>query len=283
LEAERMAKLSISKAWEESTTFLGRESRLVTPVALAMFMIPGTLFAWYNPSGDPGKASAGLGWPLTILVLILAVAGQMAIAGLAVGWSGSVGAALSKAFRGVWGVLAAVLLIFLPLTIILVLAIAVMIGGSGITDPTQVTAEALEAVPGLSFLLLAMTLVFLFAAVRLFPLSAVGMVETANPLRLISRSWQLTGGHFLRLLGTLLLFLIAGLVASFAIRTVVGSTMELVAGEPQPFNLSALVVALADALISAAISAVSAALVGRIYVQLSAAEARVPEVNREAD
>jgi hypothetical protein len=63
----------------------------------------------------------------------------------------------------------------------------------------------------------------------------------------------------------------------------VGSIMELVAGEPKPFNLSALVIALADALISAAISAVSAALVGRIYVQLSAAEARVPEVNREAD
>ncbi|MFL6724191.1 MAG: hypothetical protein ACJ8E7_08680 [Sphingomicrobium sp.] len=278
-----MAKLSISKAWEESTTFLGRESRLVSPVALAMFMIPGALFAWYNPSGDPSKASAGLGWPLTMLVLILAVAGQMAIAGLAIGWSGSVGAALSKALRGVWGVLAAVLLIFLPLTVLLVFAIAIMIGGSGITDPTQVTAEALAAVPGLSFLLLAMTLVFLFAAVRLFPLSAVGMVETANPLRLISRCWQLTGGHFLRLLGTLLLFLIAGLVASFAITTVVGSIMELVAGEPKPFNLSALVIALADALISAAISAVSAALVGRIYVQLSAAEARVPEVNREAD
>jgi hypothetical protein len=277
-----MAKLSISKAWEESIAFLGRESRLVTPVALAMFMVPGTLFGWYNPSGDPSKASGGLGWPFTLLVLALAVSGQMVIAGLAIGWRGSVGSALAQSMRRVWGVLAAVLIVFIPLTMLLVFAVAIMVGGAGITEPAQITAEALAAVPGLRMLLLVMTLIFLFAAVRLFPLSAVGMVETSNPLRLLSRCWRLTAGNFLRLLATLLLFLVAGLVASMAVTTVVGSAMTIIAGEPQPYNVSALIVALADATVSAAISAISAALVGRIYFQMTAADATVPEVNREA-
>lgn len=278
-----MAKLSISKAWEESIAFLGRESRLVTPVALAMFMAPGTLFGWYNPSGDPSQAGGGAGWPFTLLVLILGVSGQMVIAGLAIGWPGSVGSAIAQSLRRVWGVLAAVLIVFIPLTVMLVFTVAILVGGAGITDPAQVTAEALAGVPGLRLVLLVMTLIFLFAAVRLFPVSAAGMVETANPLRLLTRCWQLTSGHFLRLLGTFLLFLIAGVVASLAVTTVVGSAMTIVAGEPQPFNLSALIVALADATVSAAISAISAALVGRIYVQVTAAEATVPEVNREVE
>ena len=276
-----MANLSISKAWDESGAFLKRETRLIMPVALATFMIPATLFGWYNPSGDPNLASGGLGWPLTLVILVLAMTGQMTIAGLAIGWSGSIGSALGHAFRRVWGLLATVFLLFVPLTVILVLVIAIMVGSAGVTDPAQVTPETLAALPQVSFVILIATLVFLFVAVRLFPLSAVAMVETANPIRLLSRCWQLTRGHFFRLLGTLLLILVASFVASIAVTAVIGSAMTLVAGEPQPYNLSALVVGLFDGVVSAAISAISAVLVGRIYVQMSAGEASVPEVKRE--
>lgn len=276
-----MANLSISKAWDEASAFLKREMRLVAPVALAAFMIPATLFGWYNPSGDPNLAAGGLGWPLTLFILVLAMAGQMTIAGLAVGWSDSVGAALRHAFARVWGLLGTILLLFVPLTIILLLVIAMMVGGAGLTDPSQITPEALAALPQVSFVVLIAMLVFLFVAVRLFPMSAVAMVETANPIRLLSRCWKLTRGHFLRLLGTLLLILIASAVASIAVTAVIGSIMTIIAGEPQPYNLSALIVALFDGLVSAAISAISAALVGRIYVQLSAGAPGVPDVSRE--
>lgn len=277
-----MAVLSISKAWDEASHFIRRESRLLIPVALAMLAGPATLFGWYNPSGDPNQATGSLGWPLTLIILILAVAGQMAIAGMAVGWSGSVGAALMQALKRVWGVLAAALMVFLPLSVVLVLAIAVVLGSAGITDPAQVTADTLAAVPGMSFALLAMTLIFLYFATRLFLLTPTGMIETANPVRIISRSWRMTKGHFWRLVGTLLLVLIASLVASIAVSTVVGSAMTLIAGEARPYNLTALIVALADGVVSAAISTISAALVGRIYVQLSAGQPTVPEVKRES-
>ncbi len=274
-----MAKLSISSAWDETVAFLRRESRLVMPVALAFFAVPATLFGWHNPSGDPTQATGG--WPLTLLVLVLALMGQMAIAAMAIGWRGSVGAALTQALGRVWGVLAALLLVFIPVAVVLALILAVMLGGAGLTDPTQVTAESLAAVPGLTLFLLAMTFLFLFIAARLFPISAVGMMETANPIRVIARSWRLTGGHFWRLVGTLLLILIVSLVASLAVTAVIGSLVTLAAGEPQPYNVSALIISLADGVIGAMISAVTAALVGRIYAQLSAGRATVPEVKRE--
>lgn len=275
-----MANLSISKAWEEASTFLRREARLVMPVALAAFMVPATLFGWYNPSGNPNLATGGLGWPLTLVILILAMSGQMTIAGLAIGWSGSVGSALGHALRRVWGLLATIFLLFAPLTTILVLVIAALVGSTGATDPAQITPETLAAIPGVSFVILLAMLLFLFLAVRLFTLSPVAMVETAHPIRLLRRSWQLSRGHFLRLLGTLLLILLASSVASVAVASVIGSAMTLIAGEPQPYNVSALIVALCDGVVSAAISAVSASLVGRIYVQLSAGGAGVPDVSR---
>ena len=274
-----MARLSISTAWDETSAFLRRESRLVMPVALAFFAVPATLFGWHNPSGDPSQAAGG--WPLTLLLLILALMGQMAIAAMAIGWRGSVGAALIQALGRVWGVVATLLIIFIPLAVALALVLAVMLGNAGLTDPTQVTAEALAGVPGLALFLFAMTLIFLFVAARLFPISAVGMMETANPFRILSRSWQLTSGHFWRLVGTLLLILIVSLVASIAVTSVIGSLISLAAGEPQPYNVSALIVSLADGAVGAVISAASAALVGRIYAQLSAGQVSVPEVKRE--
>lgn len=276
-----MANLSISKAWAETSAFLGRETRLLTPVALATFAVPAALFGWYNPSGDPNLASGGLGWPLTGVILILSLLGQMVIVGLSIGWSGSVGAAFGHAFKRLWGVLGAAFLVFVPLTIILVLVIAMLVGAAGLTDPSQVTPEALARVPAVSFAILIGTLIFLVAAVRMLPMSAVAMAETANPVRLLSRSWDLTRGHFLRLFGTMALILIASAVASMAVMAVAGSIMTLVAGKAEPYSLTALVIGLADGAISAAISCISAVLVGRIYAQLSAGEASVPEVSRK--
>jgi Membrane domain of glycerophosphoryl diester phosphodiesterase len=276
-----MSKLSIGKAWEEASAFLVREIRLVTPVALALFAVPAALMGWINPGGQPATAPGGLGWPLTLIALIVTMIGQMSIAALAIGWSGSIGGVMALAARRVWGLLGTVLLVFVPLTILTIIAVAVLIGSAGITDPGEMTPQALAATPGIGIILIVLVLLFLFIGVRLFPISAIAITETANPLKLLSRSWRLTRGHFLRLLAVLLLVVIAAMAASIAVTTVVGSLMALVAGEPKPFSLSALITALADGIIASAISAISAAMVGRIYVQLSAGQASVPEVSAE--
>jgi len=243
--------------------------------------VPAALIGWINPGGQPATAPGGLGWPLMLIALIITMIGQMTIAALAIGWSGSIGSAIRLAARRVWGLLGTVLLVFVPLGIIAAIALAVLIGSAGLTDSSEFTAQTLEATPGIGLFLLVLLVLFVVIGVRLFPISAVAISETSSPVTLLKRSWRLTRGHFGRLLVVLLLILIAATVASAAVTAVVGSLMTLVAGEARPFSVSALVTGLADGVIASAITALSAALVGRIYIQLSAGQASVPEVSRE--
>ena len=276
-----MAALSIGQAWEESSAFLRREYRLVSPLALAFFAIPTALTGWISPSVNAAATEGAPSWLLTLAVLIAAMIGQISIAGLAIGWSGSLGSAIARAFARVWGVLAATMIIFLPLAMVAVVVLAVILGQAGLADPAQMTPEAVARAPGAALFVLALLIVFLVVAVRIFPISAVAFAETANPFTMIKRAWRLTSGHFLRLLGLLLLLLIAAVVASAAVTLPIGSIATLLAGDVSPFSLSALIVALFEGAISAAISAVSATMVARVYAQLAGAgTAGVPDVER---
>ena len=77
-----MVKLSVSKAWDETSQFLAKETRLVAPVALAMFLVPTTLLDW----AMPGNSATGGTAMLTLMVMLaLAFIGQMTIAALATG------------------------------------------------------------------------------------------------------------------------------------------------------------------------------------------------------
>ena len=276
-----MSALSIGKAWDEASAFLVREARLVVPVALAMFAVPAILMGWANPEGQPATAPGGLGWPLTVIALLITMVGQMTVAALAIGWSGSVGSALHLASRRVWGMLASVVLVFLPVTTIAFIVLAALIGSAGLTDASQITPESLAKVPGVGLFILFLVVLFVAIGVRLFPVSAVAISETSHPIALLKRSWRLTKGHSGRILVVLLLILAAAMISSAAVTTVVGSLMALTVGELRPFSLSALITALADGVVAAAITAISSSLVGRIYVQLTAGQPSVPDVPRE--
>ena len=262
-----MSTLSIGQAWDETSQFLRKEARLVVPVALAAFAVPTTLAGWANPGGAP---SGGSGMLLALVVLVIVLIGQMTIVALSVGSRESVGTLIGRAAGRVWSPLAAAILILLPVTTVLVLVLAALLGANGMTDPARMTPEALARTPQVAVAVLLMLLVVLIVGVRLFPMTAVAIEEGAGPVALLKRCFALTRGHFLRLMGVLALILIAALVLSGATTTVVGALATLLAGEARPFSLSALLIALADGLASAAVTAVGAALVGRIYVQLNA-------------
>lgn len=275
-----MAGLSIGKAWEESSAFLRREMRLIAPVALALFAVPTMLAGWISPPAAQGQPGGGPGVLITLVVLIAAMMGQMTIAGLSVGWSGSLGGAISRSFGKVWGMLGAAIVAFLPLAIVAVLVLVIILGSAGLTDPAQLTPEAMMRTPGITIFLVGLLLTFLFLGARLFPMSAIAFCETSSPLPLLRRAWRMTSGHFGRLLAVLLLFLVAAAVVSGAVTAVIGSAATVAIGEIRPFSVSALLVALVEGVISAALSAISAVMVGRIYVQLSGAQmVGVPDVD----
>lgn len=263
-----MSKLSIGRAWEETASFLKHETRLVLPIALATFAIPSALATWANPGGERVSQS-GIGTILTFLVLVAALIGQMAIAGLASGRRESVGEILRLSFRRVWGLFASYLILFAPIVLVAMLILGTLLSSRGLTDPASVTPEALAEIPAVGAILLAILLIFVVIAIRMFPGAAIAINETSRPMTLIRRNWQITKGNSLRLLGVVVGIFLAALVLGLAATAVIGSVLTLVSGAPEPFSLSALLLGLASGAVSAAVTATAAALVGRIYVQLA--------------
>lgn len=265
-------KLSIGKAWEEASAFLGKEARLVAPVALATFALPSVLADWAYPGGSPG---GGAMW-LLLLVLMAVLVGQMTIVLLATGWRASIGEAMTKAARRLPVLIGALLIAFVPVMLVALIGFGASLASAGITDPAALTPETIARLPNIVWLLLFLTLFFIVAGVRLFPIAAIAASEPVGPVKLLRRSWTLTKGSFWRLLVLVLLLGIVAVVLDSAVTMVVGSVAALAAGEPRAFNLSALLVALASGLVGAIVSTVSAAMVGRVYVQL-AVEPSVPK------
>lgn len=271
-----MSSLSINKAWDESVAFIRREVRLVFPLALAFFMLPAVLMAWSQPDGS---AEGGLGG-LSLLVLgLLAVTGQVTIVCLAIGWSDSVGSAISRAARRIWPLLVATILVYLPLAFVGVFVLMIVVGASGLSDPAQITPERLAAMPGVAVTILIMMLAMVALAARLMPMSAVAAAEDVGFAAMVRRSLTLSKGHFWRLLAVLALISVASLVIDVAAQSLGGTLATLALGKPEPFNFPALLVALLKGFVGAAASSIGAILTGRIYVQL-ATQPTVPDVDR---
>lgn len=258
-------KLSIGRAWEETSSFLGREARLVAPVALATFALPSILADWAYPGG---RAGGGAIW-LMLFVLLAVLVGQMTIVLLVNGWRGSIGESMIKAVRRLPIPIAALLIVILPLILVAVIGFGAAMANAGITDPATLTPEVIAKLPYVGWLLLLLTVALIIVMVRFFPIAATAISEPIGPIKLLKRSWALTSGNFWRLLVLVLLLGIIALVLDWVVTAVVGSIAMLAAGEPQAFNLSALLVALVSGLVGAMVSAVSAAMAGRVYAQLA--------------
>ncbi len=260
-----MLKLSVSKAWDETSRFLTKETRLIAPVALAAFLVPTALFDWAFPGDTAGGGAALL---LMLIVLGVAFVGQMAIAALATGWRGSVGEAIGQAFRRLPGLLGALAIFFVPIGLVAGIVLALAMASAGMVDPAKVTPEAIAKSPGVTATLLVLFIILLSAAARLFPITAIAINERPRPLALVKRCWNLTRGNFGRLIVVTLLLLLAAAVLGRAVKSVVGSGAGLAFGPAQPLSLSALLIGIAGGLAGALISAVSATFAGRIYAQL---------------
>ena len=116
----------------------------------------------------------------------------------------------------------------------------------------------------------------LYLAARMLMTSPVASAEAAGPVTILKRSWALTRGHAGKLLGFLLLFLVALVVVLTAVGVMVGLFARGVFGEVEPLSAAALVIGLVQGLLSAAATTVFAVMLARIYLQLKGADE--PEV-----
>jgi len=262
-----MRTVSISAAWEESKAILARDGRLLVTVALALVALPTAVNGLINPSGL-NTASTPLWIDLVAMIAsLIALAGQLALIRLAIGPSITVGSAIVHGMRRMPIYFLSVLLVVVGLVIVaipLVMALEAM--GVPIDSSARVPAS-----PGAVAVALAYLAVVTFLVVRLILSSPVASAEQRGPISILMRSWNLTSGNWWRLFGFVLAILIGAVILLIAVGSAVGVVIGLLFGSIQPMSGAALVLALVQSIVSAAITTLFAVMLARIYLQLSGA------------
>lgn len=268
-----MAALSISKAWEESKAILAHDGRLIASVALALVALPTAVSGLIDPKGMTGSGPL---WSdvLVLLASLLALAGQLALIRLALGPSITVGAAIAHGLRRM-----PVYLLSAILIVVILLILAIPFGVAMVLSGVPLEADTIPMTPATVTLLILFLAFVFWLAVRMLMTAPVASAEHAGPLAIIRRSWTLTMGHWGRLLGFLMIFFIGAIIVLLAVGTLTGVVAQLLFGPVEAMSPSALLVALVGAVANAAITALFAVMLARIYAQLAGgaeAQASVP-------
>ncbi|HXH53264.1 MAG TPA: hypothetical protein VNH53_07540 [Sphingomicrobium sp.] len=267
-----MATLSISRAWDETKSVLARDGKLFVSVAAALILLPQVVAALFaSPDGGPETAST-LWIALMAVATIIALVGQLAMVRLALSSGLSVGEAIRHGFGRLLAFVASVLIMVAAILLLAIVVIAILgaLGIIGMPGPDAQLAPRDAAI-----LVTVLLVPFLFLAVRLLPTVAVASAEPIGPIAILKRSWSISRGHFWRLFGFLVLFIVAALILVVAMTLVIGTIVGLIFGNPQPFSVGALILALLLGVVQTAVTVIYIVMVSRIYAQLTA-EVSVP-------
>lgn len=266
-------KLSISRAWDETKARVASDGKLMVAVALALIALPSAIVEFAMPGTGGLQSSMSFGQALaTILVTLIGIVGQLAIIRLALGPSVSVGEAIAHGARRAPAYLGSVILLILGLTVIALPLVGLFVASGASFEPGN------PPPPMALLVFLVLMIVAIFFAVRMLMTSPVASAERSGPIEIIRRSWRMTAGHWWRLFGFIILFVIAILIAITAVGLIASLVARLAFGEIEPMSASALIVALVVSIVSAIATTLFVVMLARIYVQLSAgsAETSVP-------
>lgn len=251
-----MAKLSLSKAWDETREVAGRDGKLIAAVALAMFFLPGVVAGLVDPraGGFPQSTGAAV---MMFVVALIALVGQLAIIRMALGARMTVGEAIGHGARRAPSYLVAGLLWAGPLIL------------AGYFLGTDVWQAPQAATGGQAAAALLILVILLFVGIRMMMTSPVATAERTGPLAIVKRSWQLTSGHWWRLFALICIFLLVMAIVMGALGAVIGILSRLFFEPIEPMTVGALFVAAATQLVSAIFTTGLLLMLARIYAQLA--------------
>jgi hypothetical protein len=251
-----VAKLSLSRAWDETRGVLSRDGKLIGTVALALVFLPGVIAGVYNPNSE-GVPKTGGDLLLLSVVAVVGIVGQLATIRLALGTRSSVGEAIGHGLRRAPAYIAASMIWLLPFLIL-----AYFLAGPAFRNPAAAPPSSVLAA---TFILIALIIV----SVRMLMTSPVASSEHVGPIDIIRRSWNLTSGNWWRLFAFLLVFLIVAMVSLGAAGAISGILTGILFGAVEPMSVAALFVAFFVELVTTIVTVGFLVMVARIYAQLS--------------
>lgn len=260
-----MARLSISESWNETVAFVRREGQLLFPIAFLLVGLPAAILQAAMPAQDPGAQPEIGAWAWLILpAMLLGMAGYLVLCRLAVRRSAAAGEAFSNALSRILPLLGAVLLLLLAFVLIAVPILIV----AGVGAAAEGSPEA--AGVGVAIAMILFAVAALAVGVKMLLLYPVAAMEPVGPVGILRRSWELTAGHFWKLLGFLLLFAILFAVISLAVGAVAGLLIFAIAGPPEPGSVASFLMLLIGAILNTLFVVLFGTTIARIYARLAA-------------
>lgn len=271
-----MSRLSISSAWEQTKAILARDGKLITNVALALVVLPVAIGALVAPPPTLSDSDPVAPMPLlNLVVAIIGIAGQLAIMRLALS-SATVGGAIGHGFRRVLPAFLALILFGMAMAVIVVPLMILLVGPEGL-DALRAGSPPPPGTAGVVLLIIALVVAVAARFQLILPSAAA---ESGGPIRLLKRSWQLSKGHYWRLLAFVLLSMVVAFIVVLFIGQVMGALLvRSMFGSAEPFSVGALAIGLIVGLAQAAFTVVISVMLARIYAQIAggdSAEVSVP-------
>ena len=258
---------TMGSVWDRTVAVLEGRGGMLAGIAASAIFLPAVVRAaaqaYIGRTSPPGLIL--LGGLVTIVALVVAVWGHLAVLAAASDPAVHRGDAVRMASRRLLPALGLVLVVMVVLGLLLAPLFVVM-AQSGIDMSAMATGASPTIPPQLALFVLLYTAVFLVVALvigaRLVLLYPVVLLEHAG-LGAFSRSAGLTRGLTWRLLGVLLLYGIVILVAAGAAKLVAGTVAGLLLG---PSATAAFVAAVAGDLVATALSVVAIVFTAQLYL-----------------
>lgn len=260
--------VKMGNVWDRTTEFLGENLSGVLVVALVAILLPTALSSIVQPLGVAGGPIRLASQMLSIGLSILSLWGQLAIIALALDPAAGGHAARRIATRRLLPSIG-VALVMLVGVVALGMPILVALVGAGFDMQAAMNGGNPPIPPGAAtfvvFYALAMAAVILWLAARLSLVYPV-LVAERRGLGTLARSFGLTRGIALKIIGLVLLFGIVATVAVMAAQTVFGSILQLLVGGDGPITPASVLTALIVAVVTTIFTVLAAAFTAKLYL-----------------
>lgn len=232
-------KLDMSRAWAEATALLAGNRNMVAIIAAVFFflpyfaimlLVPETMQPQGQLGADPADAEQALqmmgqlyaeNWWVFVIIGVAQAIGMLALLTLLTdARRPTVGEAIAHGTRGFFSYLGAQILLVAALMLVAGLLIGLGVAIAGTSG---------AVLTGLAAFIIGLYLFIKFSLVT--PVIAIDGI--LNPVRVLQRSWQLTKGNSLRLLGFYALLFVAMGVLSAVVTMVVGVLFAAMGGQAE--------------------------------------------------
>lgn len=261
--------------WDRATEFLGDNIAVITPVAVGLLFVPASINDAVTPLADDNPDLKIVIGVIGLITAIISILGQLAITALALDLARSAGAAVAAGARQL---LYAILITVLLLGAIVagLLPVAGIIASTGVdmalivtNDQAAIRQAFANISPLFGWVIIGYFLLWLigsiWAAARL-TLVVPALMEERKGVGSMVRSWRLTRGLALKIVGVLVLYAVVSGVAALAAKTAFGGVFGLIAGGAAPGSAAAVLTSVAVGAVTTSFAVLQAVFVAKLYV-----------------